>query len=105
MVLLAVCLDAVIPDMCPVSAAERTDYHQVVISIKGMMCASCGQAIEKTLNKVAGVGSVKVDVTNDRATVSYDARKVLPRQLVEAIRKAGYEANLPAESHSTPLGQ
>ena len=99
--LLAVGLDVDIPSLCLASAAEQTAYRQVVISIKGMMCSSCGQEIEKTLGRMAGVGPVKMDVPNDRATVSYDERKATPRQLVEAIRKAGYEANLPAESHSS----
>jgi len=102
MVLIAVGVDVAIPPMCPVSGAEQAAQHQVVISIKGMMCSSCGQEIEKTLKKVAGVGAVKVDVPNDRATVSYDERKVTPRQLAEAIRKAGYEAMLPTEAHPTP---
>lgn len=103
--LLAVGLGVVIPLLCQASAAEQTAYRQVVISIKGMMCSSCGQEIEKTLGRIAGVGPVKVDVPNDRATVSYDERKATPRQLVEAIRKAGYEANLPAEGNPTPLGR
>jgi copper chaperone CopZ len=99
MVLLAVSDEIVIPALSSASGAEQTTQHQVVISIKGMMCASCGQEIEKTLKKVGGVGAVRVDVPNDRATVFYDERKVTPRQLAEAVRKAGYEAILPAESH------
>ena len=91
-----------IPARCQATGSELPAHRQVVISIKGMMCSSCGQEIEKTLKKVAGVGTVTVDVPNDRATVSYDERKVTPRQLAEAIRKAGYEAILPTEVHPTP---
>jgi copper chaperone CopZ len=96
-VLLAVGVAVAIPAVCPAAGAEQPVQRQVVITIKGMMCSSCGQEIEKTLKKVTGVGMVTVDVPNDRATVSYDERKVTPRQLAEAIRKAGYEAILPAE--------
>jgi copper chaperone CopZ len=99
MVLLAIGDEIIIPALSSASGAEQTTQRQVVISIRGMMCASCGQEIEKTLKKVGGVGAVRVDVPNDRATVFYDERKVTPRQLAEAIRKAGYEAILPAESH------
>lgn len=70
---------------------------QAVITIKGMMCASCGQEVEKLLKKVAGVGTVQVEVAHDRATVCYDERKITPRQIVEAIRKAGYDASIPDE--------
>lgn len=98
-VFLACAVDIAIPALCPSSGAEHAAQRQVVISIKGMMCSSCGQEIEKILKKVVGVGAVKVDVPSDRATVSYDERKVTPRQLLEAIRNAGYEAMLPAEAH------
>ncbi len=76
----------------PVSGATQAPQSRVVITIKGMICASCGGEIEKTLNKMVGVVAVKVDLPTDRATVTYDQRKVTPPQLVEAIRKAGYEA-------------
>ena len=93
---------AAITSLCHASDSEQSDRRQVVISIKGMMCSSCGQEIEKSLKKVAGVSAIRVDVPNDRAIVSYDERKVTPRQLVEVIRKAGYEATLPAESPAPP---
>jgi len=97
MILLAVAGASIVPAVRPVSGAEQPAQRQVVITVKGMMCSSCGQEIEKTLKKVTGVGTVTVDVPNDRATVSYDERKVTPRHLAEMIRKAGYEAILPAE--------
>lgn len=86
----------------PVFGAEQPVHSQVVITVRGMMCASCGQEIHKTLKKMAGVVAVVVDVPNDRATVTYDERKVTPRQLAEAIRKAGYEAILPSVAHPAP---
>ena len=101
-ILLGVGIDSAIPVLCQASGAEHAAYRQVSISIKGMMCSSCGQEIEKSLKKVAGVTEVKVDVPNDLATVSYDERKVTPRQLAEVIRKAGYEAKLQSEGHSPP---
>ena len=101
MAFLAISADVAIPALCPAFGAEQPIQRQVVITIKGMMCSSCGQEVEKTLKKVTGVGAVQVDVPSDRATVFYDERKVTPRQLAEAIRKAGYEAILPAEVHSS----
>ncbi len=79
----------------PGYCVERPVHSQVVIIIKGMMCASCGREIEKNLNKVPGVLSAKVDLVNDRATINYDRSKVTPQQLAEVIRKSGYEAILP----------
>jgi copper chaperone CopZ len=91
-VLLAVGVACSAPPVLPASGAEQTAHRQVIITIKGMMCASCGREIEKTLSKVAGVVTAKVDLPNDRAAVIYDPRRVTPHQLAEAIRKSGYEA-------------
>jgi copper chaperone CopZ len=82
--------------------AEQIVQRRVVIGIKGMMCASCGQEIEKILTRVTGVVTVKVDLSYDRATVTYDEHKVTPHHLAEVIRKAGYEAMLPGEAHPLP---
>ena len=95
MSLIVVGVEATNPAVCPASGPEQSAQRQVVISIKGMMCSSCGREIEKILKKVAGVSAVNVDVPNDRATVFYDVRKITPQQLAAAIRNAGYEALLP----------
>ncbi len=87
---------------CGASGTEQPHVSQVVITIRGMICSSCGKEIEKSLKKLDGVGAVRVDLPSDRATVSYDERKVTPRQLADAIRKAGYEALLPAEPPLSP---
>ena len=87
----------------PASGAEQPALRQIVLTVRGMMCASCGREVEKSLKKVAGVVTVVVDVSGDRATVTYDERKVTPRQLAEAARKTGYEVLLPAEApHPAP---
>lgn len=86
----------------PIPGAGIKTQRQIVITVKGMMCASCGKEIDKTLRKVPGVLSVTVDVPGDRVTITYDETVTHPRQLSEAIRKAGYEAVLPAETRPLP---
>ena len=85
----------------PAYGAEQAPLTRVEITIKGMICVSCSREIEKILNGVSGVASVKVDLANDRATVTYDSRKVPPHHLVETIRKSGYEAILSTVPHRT----
>ena len=92
-VLLAVMLLA-IPSFADGSDSASV-LRETVILIQGMMCASCGQEVAGALKKLDGVGEVRVDVKGDRAVVSYDDRKVTPRQMVDAVRKAGFEAKLP----------
>ncbi len=102
-VLLVIGLTLSVPSLLSASGAEQPGNRRVVITIKGMMCASCSHEIEKSLNKVAGVVMVTVDLSQDRATVIYDERKVTSRHLAEVIRKAGYEAILPNEAPTAPL--
>ncbi len=85
----------------PAYGAEQAAISRVEITIKGMICVSCSRDIEKILKGLSGVASVKVDLANDRATVTYDSRKVTSLQLVETIRKSGYEAILPTVPHRT----
>jgi len=67
-----------------------------VMTVRGMMCASCMKNVEKALSRLDGVKEVKVDMKNDRVEVTYDGKKVTPRQMVESLEKAGFRAQLPA---------
>lgn len=60
-----------------------------------MTCASCQHHVEQTLRATAGVDSAHVDLMAHRARVVFDPSVVVPEQLVEAIRGAGYDAVLP----------
>lgn len=55
-----------------------------------MSCSACALRIERGLNRVAGV-QASVSYATERARVHYDSGQVSPRELVEAVRRAGYE--------------
>ncbi|MEN3277823.1 MAG: P-type Cu+ transporter [Massilia sp.] len=57
--------------------------------IYGMTCASCVARVEKALRAVAGVEAASVNLATERASVHGPAS---PEAVVEAVRKAGYEA-------------
>ncbi|MGF6773904.1 Cu+-exporting ATPase [Paraburkholderia sp. GAS199] len=61
------------------------------IDIGGMTCASCAMRVEKALAKVPGVASASVNLATDTASVAGTADS---GALVDAVRKAGYEATL-----------
>ena len=71
--------------------------RETTIAVSGMFCSSCSSVVEQALKKVDGVIEVQVDLTTDQARVRYDGNRVTPRQMTEAIRKAGYQARLPGE--------
>ena len=60
------------------------------IAVEGMTCASCVARVEKAISRVAGVASVSVNLTTERADVSYAAAPV-HEAVVQAIRRAGYD--------------
>ncbi|MGA0032614.1 MAG: heavy metal translocating P-type ATPase [Burkholderiales bacterium] len=65
------------------------------LPITGMTCAACAARIEKTLNRLPDV-KAGVNFATEKAHVEYPAGRITPADLIGAIRKAGYDAQLPA---------
>ncbi len=61
------------------------------IKIVGMHCNGCVKSVTNALNKVDGVASVEVSLTNEQAVVNYDEAKTTVKQLQSAVVEAGYE--------------
>jgi len=66
----------------------------VDLEIEGMTCASCAHRIERKLNKLDGVDA-SVSYASERAHVRYPAA-LATQDLIEVVRRAGYDAALPA---------
>ena len=60
------------------------------LPVAGMTCAACAARIEKQLNKLPGV-SAAVNFASERANIAYDTATTSSAQLVETIRKTGFE--------------
>ncbi len=73
----------------------------VDLEIDGMTCASCAHRIERKLNKLEGVDA-SVSFASERAHVRYPSA-LATQDLIDAVRRAGYGAALPAPTpHPTP---
>lgn len=72
------------------------------IRVSGMHCASCANAIERSLRRLDGVSQANVNFAAGQASVTFDPRRVAPPQLAKAIEAAGYEADLGSESKTKP---
>lgn len=70
----------------------------VTLEVAGMSCGSCKRHVESALAGVAGVAAAEVDLAAGRATVSVDAGAATADRLIEAVREAGYEAEVAGES-------
>jgi copper ion binding protein len=70
----------------------------VTLHVEGMSCASCKAAVKTAIARLPGVTDAKVDLEKKSATVEYDASKVSPQKMVDAVNQLGFEASLPATS-------
>jgi len=63
-----------------------------MLSVKGMTCASCVNHIEKDVGKMEGVHHIMVNFAINKAEVMYDPEVVSLQEIVDQIKKTGYEA-------------
>ena len=59
--------------------------------IMGMTCASCAGTVEEAIRELPGIEEASVNLTTERARVVYDASKVTPKQISDAVKNAGYD--------------
>lgn len=73
---------------------EKAGYsiatQPIELDLVGMTCASCVARVEKALMKVDGVSHATVNLATEKAMV-YGGQ---PEALIQAVKKAGYEARL-----------
>ena len=61
--------------------------NQTILKVEGMTCNHCKMRVEKALQAVNGVESVKVDLTTKEATVTGATER---EKLAKAVEDAGY---------------
>jgi Cu+-exporting ATPase len=66
--------------------------------ISGMSCAACAARIEKSLSKIEGINSARVNLATEQAMVEYENTLVEPRQIEEMVEKLGYGIVSPKAS-------
>ncbi len=69
----------------------------VTLKIEGMHCSGCAQNIKALVTSEAGVRGADVSFSDGRARVLYDPQTIREEQIVELIKRAGYQ--VPAEDH------
>ena len=63
--------------------------QKVTLSIGGMSCSACSNAIEHYVSKQEGIISVSVNLVMANATIEYDEKVLSLKQIEEFISKAG----------------
>jgi Cu+-exporting ATPase len=72
-------------------AGYDVENENVVLKVGGMVCAMCVETIESALRKLEGVSEVRVNLSLERAYVSYNPRMVGLADMKKAIEDAGYQ--------------
>ena len=73
---------------------------KIDFDVKGMHCASCAANIEKTVGKLDGASDVYVNFAANRLTLRMIPEKLTSRQVIDAVREAGYEASVAEAKQS-----
>ncbi|HEL1159386.1 TPA: copper-translocating P-type ATPase [Streptococcus equi subsp. zooepidemicus] len=67
--------------------------------LEGMHCTSCALAIEQAVKQLPGVEDVVVNVTTEKLSVTYLAARLTSAEIIQAVRDAGYKAELLDETN------
>jgi len=79
--------------------SEDGESGKLSFSVGGMHCASCAGNIEKKLGSAAGVKTVAVNFTAEKATVEYDPSRIDRARIFRMVRDLGY---VPREEDEKP---
>lgn len=67
-----------------------TDQKHLTLPILGMTCANCVATVERNLKKVDGVEIANVNLSSERAAVTYDPGKANLAEFIKRVEGAGY---------------
>ncbi|CAG9184718.1 Mercuric transport protein periplasmic component [Cupriavidus laharis] len=75
-------------------AALAAAPKAVTLTVQNMTCPLCPLTVKKSLEKVDGVSSVKIDFERKTAIVTYAPEKTQPEALIRATTNAGYPSTI-----------
>lgn len=62
---------------------------KIILQIEGMHCAACANKVERALKKLDGVNQAQVNLSNEKAYITYDER-IGVEDIKKQIQKSGY---------------
>ncbi|WP_175987670.1 heavy metal translocating P-type ATPase [Bacillus sp. Marseille-Q1617] len=62
------------------------------LSIEGMTCASCSQAVEKATGKLSGVQEASVNLATEKLRITFNENEITLDEIKNAVDDAGYKA-------------
>ncbi len=78
-------------------AGYEVPTEALTLRVKGMTCASCVARVERALREVPGTLKAAVNFAAETAQIEYLPGVASPQDYLQAVRDAGYEAQLAEE--------
>lgn len=72
---------------------QSRNIQTTFLSVNGMMCGSCGAAVEAILKRQPGVAAASVNFVADTAYVEWYPERVSLDELLQALARSGYRAS------------
>ena len=66
------------------------------LTVSGMTCGSCVKHVEKTINSIAGVQKVEVDLASGAVKVEANVSQHV-KEIIAALEKDGYPAQMSTD--------
>ncbi|MDH4246830.1 MAG: heavy metal translocating P-type ATPase [Deltaproteobacteria bacterium] len=79
------------------------NLEQQTLTVKGMTCASCVNAVERKVKKLEGVGEASVNLATEKLSVSFDPGRLRLEDVEQAVLAAGYEVERPQDTREVTL--
>lgn len=65
--------------------------QQLTLTVTGMTCGGCENAVNRALSSIEGVSSVSASHPENRVTLTYDPGRVDRATIAKTIEAAGYQ--------------
>ena len=65
---------------------------EIKLRVTGMDCAACTKVLTKRLARIAEVATVDVDYDHQQAVITFDGKRDISQELIEAVDDVGYQA-------------
>ncbi len=75
--------------------------QRITLPVTGMTCANCVKTIERNVRKLDGIEEATVNYATEKLDLTFDNAHVIPGQVIERIRQAGYD--VPTATLDLPI--
>jgi len=86
------------PESEKIPDGASADVLHLNLKVSNMWCPACAWLIDESLKKSSGIVESSCNFSTDSLRVEYNPIQTSPSQIIEAIGKLGYRAEVPGQS-------